>query len=291
MTRIFIFLYLVLFVASTAAASSSQSRQCPGGRQLEANQGTLRLISVTQADVDGTSSNGNPAKLVFNIIKGCTKINGYTINGYIKSDVVKPGAIVNVLYVVNGSTNTAVSIWSTSNIASTEPLKPSDAGGIKSIFGGNTSAQPSSPSPQREGQLADAMAPPTQQTHNPLDSPSGVVSNLENDKSLADVRVTFGFDTAVLTSENRKNLDALASRLSTMPGYVLQVTGYTDSTGDAIYLSQQRVSEVVKYLSTKHGIPLHKFSLAGIDKDSSAAGRTNNGRVEIQLLASSSDKH
>ena len=144
------------------------------------------------------------------------------------------------------------------------------------------------------GQSADAAGKSAQDAFNRVDNLSGVVANLDNYKSLADVNVTFAFDKSVLTAADKKQLDDLATSLQTARGYILEVTGGTDSTGDAIYnyqLSQRRADAVVNYLASKYNIPPHKFYLVGIGKDQqvasdrTSAGRAQNRRVEIKLLS------
>jgi OmpA-OmpF porin, OOP family len=150
------------------------------------------------------------------------------------------------------------------------------------------------------GQAADTAGKSAQDAYNRVDSLSGVVANLDNYKQLSDVSVTFGFDKAALTASDKKELDSFASTLSSARGYILEVTGGTDSTGDAQYnyqLSQRRADAVVNYLSSKHDIAPHKFYLIGIGKDQqvasdrTAAGRAKNRRVQVQLMSnmSSSD--
>ncbi len=143
------------------------------------------------------------------------------------------------------------------------------------------------------GQAAEAAGHSAQEAYNRVDSLSGVVANLDNYKPLADVSVTFGFDKAVLTAADRKQLDDFAASLTSARGYILEVTGGTDSTGDADYnykLSQRRADAVVNYLASKYNIPPHKFYLIGIGKDQqvasdrTAAGRAQNRRVEIKLM-------
>ena len=144
------------------------------------------------------------------------------------------------------------------------------------------------------GQSADAANQSAQEAYNRVDSLSGVVANLDNYKPLSDVSVTFGFDKAVLTASDKKKLDELAANLTNARGYILEVTGGTDSTGDANYnyqLSQRRADAVVNYLASKYNIPPHKFYLIGIGKDQqvasnrTAAGRAKNRRVEIKLMS------
>lgn len=144
------------------------------------------------------------------------------------------------------------------------------------------------------GQAADAAQSSAQGASQRVDSLSGVVANLDQYKALANVSVTFGFDKAALTAADKAELDGLAASLQGARGYILQVTGGTDSTGNADYnyqLSQRRADAVVTYLATKYGVPPHKFYLVGIGKDvqvatdKTAAGRAKNRRVEVQLLS------
>ena len=62
------------------------------------------------------------------------------------------------------------------------------------------------------------------------DSLDSVVKGLDNFKSVADVSVTFGFDKAVLSKEDKEQLDTFAGQLGSAKSYILEVTGGTDST-------------------------------------------------------------
>jgi OOP family OmpA-OmpF porin len=148
------------------------------------------------------------------------------------------------------------------------------------------------------GQSADTANTSAQDAYNRVDSLTGVVANLDNYKSISDVNVTFGFDKAMLTASDKKDLDDLATNLTNTRGYILAVTGGTDSVGDANYnyqLSQRRANAVVVYLASKYNIPPHKFYLIGIGKDQqvasdrTAAGRAKNRRVEIKLMTNMSN--
>jgi outer membrane protein OmpA-like peptidoglycan-associated protein len=128
------------------------------------------------------------------------------------------------------------------------------------------------------------------------DTLDSVVKGLDTYKQVADVAVTFGFDKAVLTKEDRDQLDEFAAQLASAKNFLLEVTGGTDSVGSAQYnyeLSQRRADAVVQYLASKYGIPAHRFYLIGIGKDkevasnSTAEGRKQNRRVEVQLLSNS----
>src|SRR5271170_7275121 len=147
------------------------------------------------------------------------------------------------------------------------------------------------------GQSADAANKSAQEAYNRVDSLSGVVANLDNYKQLSDVSVTFAFDKYVLTAADKAQLDDMAAKLSGTRGYILALTGGTDSVGDAAYnyqLSQRRADAVANYLQVKYNIAPHKFYLVGIGKDqqvasdSTAAGRAKNRRVDIKLMSNMS---
>jgi len=120
------------------------------------------------------------------------------------------------------------------------------------------------------------------------DSLDSVVKGLDSYKSVANVTVTFGFDKAVLTKDDKDQLDTFAGQLGAAKSYILEVTGGTDSIGSAEYnyeLSQRRADAVVQYLAAKFGIAAHRFYLIGIGKDkqvapdNTAEGRKQNRRV------------
>jgi OmpA-OmpF porin, OOP family len=144
------------------------------------------------------------------------------------------------------------------------------------------------------GQSAGAANQAAQEAVNRVDSLTGVIANLDNYKELSNVSVTFGFDKSVLTADDKAQLDQVASSLTNARGYILAITGGTDSVGDADYnykLSQRRADAVVNYLATQYGIPPHKFYLIGIGKEDPVAdnisrvGRAKNRRVEVKLMS------
>ena len=144
------------------------------------------------------------------------------------------------------------------------------------------------------GSAAENAGTAAQGASNRVDSLAGAVANLDQYKPIANISVTFAFDKATLTAADRQLLDSFAAGIGNTRGYILQVTGGTDSVGNATYnyqLSQRRADAVVNYLSVKHDIAPHRFYLVGIGKDvqvasdKTAAGRAKNRRVDVQLLS------
>jgi outer membrane protein OmpA-like peptidoglycan-associated protein len=129
------------------------------------------------------------------------------------------------------------------------------------------------------------------------DSLDSVVKGLDNYKEVTKASVTFGFDKAALTTDDKAQLDSFAGQLGSAKSYILEVTGGTDSVGPAQYnyeLSQRRADAVVQYLAAKYNIAPHRFYLIGIGKDQYVAenntptGRKENRRVQVRLLSNMS---
>ncbi len=185
----------------------------------------------------------------------------------------------------------------TKTAADHRAIGDTDARATTGINGAMAAADQANKHALAAGDAADRAGQSAQEASNRVDSLSGAIANLDQYKALADVSVTFAFDKSVLTAADKQQLDSLAATLNTTRGYILQVTGGTDSIGKADYnyqLSQRRADAVVNYLSAKYGIAPHRFYLVGIGKDvqvasdKTAAGRAKNRRVEVQLLSNMS---
>jgi OOP family OmpA-OmpF porin len=173
-------------------------------------------------------------------------------------------------------------------------IKDVDARAQAGIEKAQSSADTATSNAQTAGKAAgDAETAANDAVHR-ADSLDAVVKGLDNYKSMANVTVTFGFDKAILSKDDQTQLDSFASQLTSAKGFILEVTGGTDSTGPAQYnydLSQRRADAVVQYLASKYSIPAHRFYLIGIGKDNAVApnntreGRQQNRRVQIQMLS------
>ncbi len=126
-----------------------------------------------------------------------------------------------------------------------------------------------------------------------MTSLAGTVENLDNYKPVSDTTVLFAFNKAELTSKDKQTLDDFAQQLEGQKHYIIQIEGYTDSTGPADYnyqLSQRRAEAVIQYLAQKYNVPAFKVFLIGLGKDNpvaqntSASGRAKNRRVDVQLM-------
>jgi len=120
------------------------------------------------------------------------------------------------------------------------------------------------------------------------------ISSLDDYDQQESVAVTFKVNSAVLSPEAKTQLDDFASKVQPAKGYMIEVSGHTDSTGgDAknFRLSQQRAEAVVQYLAVQHKLPLRRFvtpmgygKTEAVAENSTAAGRAQNRRVEVKML-------
>lgn len=108
------------------------------------------------------------------------------------------------------------------------------------------------------------------------------------------VTVNFKVNSAVLSPEARQNLDALAEKALTAKGFMIEVAGHTDSSGDTmknLQLSRNRADAVVQYLAFTHKIPVRRFitpmgygKADAVADNKTAAGRAQNRRVDVKIL-------
>jgi OOP family OmpA-OmpF porin len=106
--------------------------------------------------------------------------------------------------------------------------------------------------------------------------------------------VNFKTGSAVLSADSKTKLDELATKALNSKGYVLEVSGFTDSTGSVARnraLSQRRADNVIRYLVENHQIPLRRIVTPygfgesnAIAENNSRTGRAENRRVEVKLL-------
>jgi len=107
--------------------------------------------------------------------------------------------------------------------------------------------------------------------------------------------VTFRVNSAVLSPEAKHQLDDLATKALASNGYMIEISGHTDSTGGNaknMRLSRDRAESVVEYLTVTHHIPARRFitpmgygKADAVADNSTSAGRAQNRRVDVKVLA------
>ena len=120
------------------------------------------------------------------------------------------------------------------------------------------------------------------------------VSSLDDYDVQESVAVTFRVNSAVLSPEAKRQLDDLAAKALAAKGFMIEISGHTDSTGSEaknLRLSRERAESVIEYLTINHKIPARRFitpmgygKTEAIADNSTAAGRAQNRRVEVKIL-------
>ncbi len=106
--------------------------------------------------------------------------------------------------------------------------------------------------------------------------------------------VTFATGSASINQTFRNTLDQVAASLKQYPNSIIDVYGYTDSTGSEAFnlrLSQQRADAVASYLISQ-GVSSARIRTQGFGEDpryfkgdnSTEFGRAQNRRVEIKIV-------
>ena len=106
--------------------------------------------------------------------------------------------------------------------------------------------------------------------------------------------VKFGSGSSKLSAEDQEELKKLAETARGLTGYIVDVTGYADSTGSAAMntkLSEERARAVVSYLFQQGGIPMRHIVAPGAmgeygstTSNETKAGRAENRKVEVKVL-------
>jgi OOP family OmpA-OmpF porin len=110
----------------------------------------------------------------------------------------------------------------------------------------------------------------------------------------AEATVKFAVGSSKLSAEGEEELKKLAETAKGLTGYIVEVIGYADSTGDAAMntrLSEQRAKAVCTFLFQQGGVPIRHIVAPGAMGEYGPAapnetkeGRAENRRVEVKVL-------
>jgi outer membrane protein OmpA-like peptidoglycan-associated protein len=125
-----------------------------------------------------------------------------------------------------------------------------------------------------------------------LDAVDSALKNLGNYQMAGSESVLFRLNSATLTDEAKQKLDEFAKTIQGNPNYVVEVQGFTDTTGSPetnLELSRRRANAVVRYLTVSHNVPLRRIHVLGVGSEvpvadnKTRAGRKENRRVEVKV--------
>jgi len=129
---------------------------------------------------------------------------------------------------------------------------------------------------------------------------SDIQSNTQRFTALAEydtkaqATVRFASGSTKISKEDSDQLKQLADTAKGLTGYIVEVTGFADSSGNAAMntkLSEDRAKAVVTYLMQQGGVPVRHIVAPGAMGEYGAAapnetkaGRAENRRVEVKVL-------
>jgi OmpA-OmpF porin, OOP family len=110
----------------------------------------------------------------------------------------------------------------------------------------------------------------------------------------AETTVNFGVGSATISAADGEQLKTLAKTAASLTGYIIEVTGYADSTGSAAIntkLSEDRAKAVITFLMQQGNVPVRHIVAPGAMGEYGATasnetkeGRAENRRVEVKVL-------
>jgi outer membrane protein OmpA-like peptidoglycan-associated protein len=106
--------------------------------------------------------------------------------------------------------------------------------------------------------------------------------------------VKFAVSSSKISPEDQEQLKQLAQSAESLKGYIVEVMGYADSTGNAemnTKLSEDRAKAVITYLVQQGKVPIRHIVAPGAMGEYGEAasnetkdGRAENRRVEVKIL-------
>jgi len=120
------------------------------------------------------------------------------------------------------------------------------------------------------------------------------IENMDNFKLSSTETVLFTLGSSALDDAGKVVLDGVVAKVGSLKHFVVEVQGYTDSTGDPTFnieLSDRRAAAVVRYLTSQGKLPLFRVNTVGFGEESPSAdnktrdGRKQNRRVEVRIFS------
>ena len=120
------------------------------------------------------------------------------------------------------------------------------------------------------------------------------MNTMGNYATKATVTVYFANNSSALDAKSKSDLSALAKQAAAINGYMIQVAGYADATGNAAYnnkLSDERAQNVIEYLEQVANVPLYRMlapAAMGMShpaaSNSTVEGQAENRRVVVTVV-------
>jgi outer membrane protein OmpA-like peptidoglycan-associated protein len=166
---------------------------------------------------------------------------------------------------------------------------------MRAAITSDTRVSPVEENQQRMANQMDELYAVAQEARQQVAAVNDRVTALDEYDVQESVAVTFRVNSAVLSPEAKQQLDGFAAKALASSGFMIEVSGHTDSTGGEtknMRLSRDRAESVVEYLTVRHKIPARRFITPmgygksdAVADNSTSAGRAQNRRVEVKILS------
>jgi outer membrane protein OmpA-like peptidoglycan-associated protein len=93
---------------------------------------------------------------------------------------------------------------------------------------------------------------------------NGTVSNLDQYQTVAATTLPFKAGRTALSTDQKSELDEVATKLQGEKGYIIEVQGYSKA---GVPASQAMADSVVRYLVTEHQVPVYHIYRTGLGKE------------------------
>lgn len=122
------------------------------------------------------------------------------------------------------------------------------------------------------------------------------ITSLDNYDVKETTTVHFKPGSALLSREDKSELERLAGQTKDEKGFLIEVAGFASSDGDEAFnrrLSQKRANAVIQYMAENYSIPMRRFvtpmgygEKQPVADNHTRTGRKENRRVEVRVLVS-----
>jgi outer membrane protein OmpA-like peptidoglycan-associated protein len=166
--------------------------------------------------------------------------------------------------------------------------------GVAAAGEAQTSANQAQTTADAAGQVAVAAGVGALADADAISKANQRVSDLGDYNTVVEAALFFESGKAVLSADDKKALDKLASDAMSVNNYMIEIAGYASSTGTKELnqkLSDERATAVAQYLRNTANVPMRRIlAPAGYGATHPAAtnsdplGRDTNRRVDVKVL-------
>ena len=265
----------------------------PGQVAIFALASALSVSAVAQQPADGTS-NPNPSAVQPSSGAQNNKLSAPPKEGFWGS--VNPFArkkwVDRRLEPIKGELNELDEV----NAKNARDIKDVDSRAQAGINKAQTTADAANQVATAAGQQAQQAGTIAGQASGKVDQLNGTVSGLDKYAEKNTLSIAFRRGSTVLSADDKKQLDDLATNLSGHQGYLLEVEAHAPGAGSVGIQNSNRLAEAVKrYLVTQHEIPvyrMHSVALGNAPVAATATGDTketpvHTSYVELRLMENS----